>query len=85
MHVQQSARTTPVEWQTSSRAGTGHRVCSGELPAGANGLRGNYRPNRARDPLALRLFLLLYLCSGMALLVWGLLVLVGMAPALRLR
>ena len=59
--------------------------CSGELPAGANGLRGSYRPGRARDPLALRLFVLLYLCCGMALLVWGLLVLVGMAPALRLR
>jgi len=80
-----SARAIPVEWRTSSHAGTGHQVCSGELPTDANGLRGSYRPGRACDPLAFRLFVLLYLCCGMALLVWGLLVLVGMAPALRLR
>lgn len=57
---------------------------NGELPAGASGFRA-YRPNREDNPLAFRFFLVLYLCGGMALSVWGLLALVGMAPPLKLR
>jgi hypothetical protein len=60
----------------------GHR--EGELRAGSNFARV-YRPNRQDDPLAFHFFLLLYFCSGMALAVWGLLALVGMAPPLKLR
>src|SRR5690606_5812187 len=56
----------------------------GELPAGARGMHAN-RPNRIDNPFAFRFFLALYICGGMALSVWGLLVLVGMAPPLALR
>jgi hypothetical protein len=56
----------------------------GELPAGANGLRP-YRPNRADNPLGFRLHLALYLYGGIALSVWGLLMLLGMAAPLKLR
>jgi hypothetical protein len=56
----------------------------GELPAGANGFQA-YRPNRADNPLAFHLFLALYLCAGIALAVWGLLAVVGMAPPLQLQ
>ena len=56
----------------------------GELPAGSNFFRP-YRPNRENNPFAFRFFLALYFCSGMALTVWGLLALVGMAPPLRLQ
>lgn len=56
----------------------------GELPAGSNFLRP-YRPNRDDDPLAFRIFLVLYMCGGAALILWGLLSLLGMAPALKLR
>jgi len=56
----------------------------GELPAGSNFLKP-YRPNRDDNPLAFRFFLTLYYCGGMALAVWGLLSLVGLAPPLRLR
>ncbi len=56
----------------------------GELPAGTSGFRA-YRPNREDDPLAFHVFLVLYFCGGMALAVWGLLALVGMAPPLKLR
>lgn len=56
----------------------------GELPAGSNFFRP-FRPNRDDNPLAFRFFLVLYYCGGTALAVWGLLALVGLAPALRLH
>ena len=56
----------------------------GELPAGARFFRP-YRPTRRDSPLAFHGFLVLYFCSGMALEVWGLLALIGMAPPLPLR
>jgi hypothetical protein len=57
---------------------------SGELPAGTAYLR-LYRPNRDDNPLAFYFHLALYACAGMGLLVWGILAMVGGAPALRLR
>ncbi|MBS0437919.1 MAG: hypothetical protein JSS33_00765 [Proteobacteria bacterium] len=57
---------------------------SGELPAGSRGWR-SYRPNRDDNPIAFHLFLALYVCGGIALCVWGLLELGGMAPPLRWR
>jgi hypothetical protein len=56
----------------------------GELPAGAKGVHA-YRPNREDSPLAFHTFLVLYVCGGIALAVWGLLALIGMAPPLELR
>lgn len=56
----------------------------GELPAGSKGFRA-YRPNRYEDPAAFHFFLALYVCGGIALCVWGLLELGGMAPPLRWR
>ena len=60
----------------------GYRV--GELPAGANFWRA-YRPNREDNRLAFHFFLVLYGCVGLALCVWGLLALLGMAPDLKWR
>jgi hypothetical protein len=60
----------------------GHR--KGELPAGTSFLRA-CRPSRTDNPLAFHCFLVLYVCAGMALAVWGLLILIGMAPPLRLQ
>lgn len=57
---------------------------NGELPAGASGFRP-YRPNREDNPLAFHFYLALYVCCGIALAVWGLLALIGMAPPLKLR
>jgi hypothetical protein len=57
---------------------------SGVLPAGTAYLRP-YRPTRDDNPLAFYFHLALYVCGGMALLVWGILALVGGAPALKLR
>jgi hypothetical protein len=65
-----------VAWQ-------GYRA--GALPAGPNFLRGRFMPSRADNPLAFYFFLALYFSAGMALAVWGLLALVGMAPPLRLQ
>ena len=65
-----------VAWQ-------GYRA--GVLPAGPNFLRGRFMPRRADNPFAFHFFLVLYFSGGMALAVWGLLALVGMAPALRLQ
>lgn len=59
--------------------------CIGELPAGANGLSGAYRPSRAENPLAFHFFLALYFCGGLALCVWGLLAMIGLAPPLEWR
>lgn len=56
----------------------------GELPAGSS-FSEAYRPNRDDNPLAFHFFLALYYCGGIALAVWGLLSLVGLAPALKLH
>ncbi|MGH8748301.1 MAG: hypothetical protein ACREU5_04265 [Burkholderiales bacterium] len=61
----------------------GYRV--GELHAGSNFWRGAYRPNREDNPLAFQIFLVLYFGAGLALSVWGLLALLGMASDLKLR
>jgi hypothetical protein len=59
---------------------------SGELRAGATGLGGAaYRPNREDNPLGFHIFLVLYCCSGVILLVWGVLMLFGAVPPLKLR
>lgn len=57
---------------------------SGELPAGSKGFRA-YRPNRDENPVAFHFFLALYICGGIALCLWGLLELGGMAPPLKWR
>ena len=44
-----------------------------------------YRPTRDDNPLAFHFFLALYFCGGLALLVWGILALVGGAPPMPLR
>lgn len=62
-----------------------HGYQTGEVRAGANLWRGVYRPNREDNPLGFRFFLSLYFCGGIALCMWGLLALIGMAPALRWR
>ena len=54
------------------------------MPAGTSFLRV-YRPSRTDNPLAFHYFLVLYFCAGMALAVWGLLILIGMAPPLKLQ
>lgn len=54
----------------------GHR--RGEVRAGSAGFRP-YTPSRDDDPLAFHFYLLLYICSGLALLVWGVFALLGMA------
>jgi hypothetical protein len=58
---------------------------NGELPAGSNGFAGQYRPNRDDNPLAFHFFLILYFAGGIALCVWGLLAMIGLAPPLRWR
>lgn len=55
---------------------------NGELPAGANFLRA-YRPNRKDNAVAFHFFLGLYFCGGFALVIWGFLMLLGMAPTLQ--
>jgi hypothetical protein len=62
-----------------------HGYCDGVLPAGPNFLRGRWMPSRANNPVAFHFFVTLYFVGGMALAVWGLLALVGMAPPLRLQ
>ncbi|HSN00255.1 MAG TPA: hypothetical protein VLS52_04545 [Rudaea sp.] len=57
---------------------------SGELPAGSKGFRA-YRPNRDENPVAFHFLLALYICGGIALCLWGLLELGGMAPPLKWR
>ncbi len=56
---------------------------AGVLPAGAAGFQA-YRPSRDDNPFAFRVFLALYFCGGLALMVWGILALFGAAPALRI-
>jgi hypothetical protein len=54
----------------------GHRL--GELRAGSAGFKP-YTPSRRDNPLAFHFFLVLYLCAGFALLVWGVFALLGIA------
>lgn len=56
---------------------------NGRIRAGG-GLRP-YTPTRADDPLAFHFFILLYILSGFALLIWGILVLAGRAEPLPLN
>lgn len=62
-----------------------HGYRAGALPAGSNFFRGRWMPSRANNFIAFHLFLALYFTAGMALAVWGLLALTGMAPPLRLQ
>jgi hypothetical protein len=55
----------------------------GSVPAGPS-LRGRWEPSREAEPIAFVVFVALYFCAGLALCVWGLLAMVGMAPALEL-
>ena len=50
----------------------------GEIRAGSAGFR-RYTPTRGDSPVAFHIFLLLYLCSGFALIVWGVFAMLGMA------
>ena len=50
----------------------------GEIRAGSAGFR-RYTPRRSDSPVAFHFFLLLYLAAGFALIVWGVLALLGMA------
>jgi hypothetical protein len=54
----------------------GHQ--SGELRAGSAGFKP-YTPSRRANPLAFHFFLVLYLCAGLALLVWGVFALLGIS------
>lgn len=56
----------------------------GELPAGTSAFKA-WRPTRADNPLAFHVFLSLYAGGGGVLLAWGLLALLGLAPALALH
>lgn len=56
----------------------------GEIRAGSSGLRP-YSPTREDNPLAFHFFITLYVFSGFALLLWGILVLAGMAEPLPLN
>lgn len=56
----------------------------GRVRAGSSLRGGRWEPGRESEPLAFVFFVGLYFCGGMVLCVWGLLAMVGMAPALRL-
>jgi len=62
-----------------------HGFRMGELPAGSGFVRGPWRPNRDDNPFAFHFFLALYVCGGIALVAWGLLILAGLAPPLKLQ
>jgi hypothetical protein len=57
---------------------------SGEVPAGSAWFR-SYRPNRDDNPVGFHFYLVVYFCLGIGVCVWGLLVMLGMAPALKWR
>lgn len=59
-----------------------HGYRDGVLPAGTNFFRSRWMPTREANPFAFHFFLALYFSGGMALSVWGLLCLAGMAPPL---
>lgn len=52
---------------------------SGEVPAGAG-----WRAGKDDSPLAFHCFLTLYICGGLALLVWGVFALAGLAEPMPL-
>jgi hypothetical protein len=56
---------------------------SGEIPAGSKGLKP-FRPSRTQNPFAFYFFLTLYIAAGSALLMWGILVVAGVAQPLAL-
>ncbi len=60
----------------------GHR--KGEIPAGSAGFKA-YRPTRDDNPFAFHFFLVLYMGSGFSLLLWGVMVLAGLAEPLPLN
>ncbi|KAA2284664.1 hypothetical protein [Arenimonas fontis] len=57
---------------------------TGEVRAGRSGLR-LYTPTRKDNPIAFHFFVCLYLFCGFALLIWGVLVLAGVAEPMRLN
>jgi hypothetical protein len=57
---------------------------AGEVRAGRSGLR-LYTPTREENPIAFHFFVCLYLFCGFALLMWGMLVLAGVAEPMRLN
>lgn len=59
----------------------GHR--NGQIRAGSAGFRP-YRPTRDGSPFMFHFYMLVYLAGGLALAVWGVLVLVGLAEPLPL-
>lgn len=59
----------------------GHQ--DGAIRAGSAGLKP-YTPSRQANPLAFHFFLALYVCAGLALLVWGVFALLGLAEPLPL-
>jgi hypothetical protein len=61
-----------------------HGYIKGEVRAGTS-LLAPYCPNRDENPLAFNFFLLVYFGGGLALCVWGLLGMLGMAPMPRWR
>lgn len=56
----------------------------GEIPAGSNGFKP-YRPSRENNPFAFHFFISLYIAGGFALLIWGILVMAGLAEPLPLN
>jgi hypothetical protein len=59
----------------------GHQA--GEIRAGSAGFEP-YTPSRSDAPLAFHAYLVLYVCAGLALLVWGLFALLGLAKPMPL-
>ena len=57
--------------------------CQGKIRAGS-GFRP-FTPTRKDNPIAFHFFLCLYLLGGFALLLWGLLALLGLAEPMPLR
>lgn len=61
-----------------------HGYKAGEVRAGASGL-SVYRPNRWDNPIAYHFFLGLYFVGGMALIIWGILSMIGAADPIPLQ
>jgi len=58
---------------------------SGEVRAGPNFLRGVFTPTRDDNPGLFYAFVLLYLCGGVALTAWGVLMAFGLAAPIPLN
>ena len=56
----------------------------GEIRAGLAGFKP-YRPTREESPGAFYFYLTVYICAGLVLLVWGVLVIAGVASPMRLK